>query len=191
MWIIAVHVDDMVLLTPSTEITAQLHHELKRHFEVSNLGPIRQVVGLEVTRDRAAHTLTLRQSQYIDRILQRFGMADANGIHTPADAHIRLQCMPDDTALQANAPDRMLYQAIVGSLMYAAIGTRPDIAYAVQQLSQFAANPTAEHFTAAKRVLWYLKATRDLGIVYQTDTADTMPMVTAYSDADWGNHVDD
>ena len=75
--------------------------------------------------------------------------------------------------------------------MYAAIGTCPDIAYAVQQLSQFAANLTTEHFTAAKCILWYLKATHDLSIVYQTNTADTIPTVTTYLDADWGNHVDD
>ena len=118
-------------------------------------------------------------------------MADANGIHTPADAHIHLQCMPDNTTLQVNTPDCMLYQAIIGSLMYAAIGICPDIAYAVQQLSQFAANPTGEHFTATKHVLWYLKATCNLGIVYHTDTADAMPTVTTYLDADWGNHIDD
>ncbi|CDO72947.1 hypothetical protein BN946_scf185002.g132 [Trametes cinnabarina] len=65
--IVAVHVDDMTMLTSSPETTDALKQELSAFFELSDLGPIRQVVGLEVTRDRAARTLTLRQTQYIDR----------------------------------------------------------------------------------------------------------------------------
>ncbi|KAJ2968982.1 hypothetical protein NUW54_g13069 [Trametes sanguinea] len=145
--IMAVHVDDMTILASSLETTESLKRELSAHFELSDLGPIRQVVGLEVLRDPTARMLTLWQTQYIDRILARFGMADANPVDTPLDAHVRLRVHDGE----ANEQTRQLYQAMVGLLMYAALGTRPDITHAVQQLSQYASNPAPAHITAAKR----------------------------------------
>ena len=68
-------------------------------------------------------------------------------------------------------------------------GSRPDIAHAVQQLSQFSSNPSPAHSTAAKCVLRYIKGTRTLGIVYYHD--DTPPEPIGYSDADWANNPDD
>ena len=185
VWIVGVHVDDMLTLTPSSQHTTALHAELKKHFDLSKLGDVHQLVGLEVTRDRDAGTLTIRQTSYIDRILARFGMTDCNPVTTPLDPNERLRIHdgPEDAQL------RMQYQAIVGSLMYAALGSRPDIAHAVQQLSQFSSNPSPAHSTAAKRVLRYLKGTRTLGIVYYDD--NTPPEPIGYSDADWANNPDD
>ena len=78
------------------------------------------------------------------------------------------------------------YQSLVGSLMYAMTGTRPDLAYAVSQLSQFNAKPTAIHLTAAKRVLRYLKGHADLGITYRDDDNS----LNGYCDTDWGANED-
>ena len=75
-----------------------------------------------------------------------------------------------------------LYQSMVGSLMYAAIGTRPDIAHAVTILSRHCARPLEMHITAAKRVFRYLKKTQDHGITYKSDFFGTL---SAYTDADW------
>ena len=180
--IVGVHVDDMLTMTSSPADTDALYDELSNHFELSRLGPVKQIVGLEVTRDTAAGTLTIRQAQYIDRILARFGMTNANPVDTPMDANKRLRAHdgPEDPEL------RSLYQAIVGSLMYAALGSRPDIALAVQQLSQYASNPGPDHLTAAKRVLRYLKGTRTLGLAYYTDASADRPLEPfGYSDADW------
>ena len=174
----------MLTLTPSSQHTTALHAELEKHFDLSKLGDVHQLVGLEVTRDRDAGTLTIHQTSYIDRILARFGMTDCNPVTTPLDPNeqLRIHDGPEDTQL------RMQYQAIVGSLMYAALGSRPDIAHAVQQLSQFSSNPSPAHSTAAKRVLRYLKGTRTLGIIYYNN--NTPPEPIGYSDADWANNPD-
>jgi hypothetical protein len=82
--------------------------------------------------------------------------------------------------------DETEYQSLVGSLMYAMTGTRPDLAYAVSQLSQFNARPTSTHLTAAKRVLRYLKGHADLGITYGDDDDS----LNGYCDADWGANED-
>ncbi|KAJ2985252.1 hypothetical protein NUW54_g10210 [Trametes sanguinea] len=187
--IVAVHVDDMTMLTSSAETTTSIKREISAHFEISDLGPIRQVVGLEVVRDHNAGTTILKQTQYIDRILARFGMSDAKPVDTPLDPNVHLRAHDGPRGPDA----RTHYQAIVGSLMYAALGTRPDISHAVQQLSQYSSNPSTTHLTAAKRVLRYLKGSRNLGITYhrppEGPAAPLEPV--GYSDADWGNDLDD
>jgi hypothetical protein len=77
---------------------------------------------------------------------------------------------------------------MVGSLMYAAILTRPDIAFAAQTLSQFNLNPGPAHLTAVKCVFRYLRATLDLGILYRPDQHSALEL---FSDADWVNSPDD
>jgi hypothetical protein len=79
------------------------------------------------------------------------------------------------------------YQVAIGSLMYAAITTRPDISFPVQQLSQYSSNPGQEHWEAAKRVIRYLKGTRNHCLVL----GGTGPLLlTGYTDADWANDPD-
>lgn len=182
--LVAVHVDDMTTLTSSPADSDALANELESHFELSKLGDIRQVVGLEVERDRAHGTLMLRQAQYIVRVLEHFGMTNANPVDTPLDANVHL--VHHDGPKDPDA--RSLYQAIVGSLMYAVLSTRTDIAHAIQQLSQYSSNPGPVHLTAAKHVLRYLKGTPDFGLTYRrTDTLEPF----GYSDADWVNDLDD
>jgi len=81
------------------------------------------------------------------------------------------------------------YQAVVGSLMYAALATRPDISYAVAALSRYNSRPFTSHMTAAKRVLQYLKSTADFrlhfnGIGIGIDIGNSL---VGYSDSDWAN----
>ena len=72
--------------------------------------------------------------------------------------------------------------------MYAAIGTWPDISFAVQTLSQFMSNPGPAHWSAVKHVFRYLNGTRDLGIIYHKE-GEVEPL--AYSDANWGANMND
>ena len=84
--------------------------------------------------------------------------------------------------------DRLNYQSMVGSLLYAAVATRPDIAQAVSAVAKFSAEPTVAHLTAAKRILRYLK-----GIIYACLLYSKSGNVEmrAYSDADWAGDQDD
>jgi hypothetical protein len=148
-----------------------------------DLETLRQIVGLELERDVEAATLKIKQSQYIKRILQKFGMADSHPVSTPLDPNVQLVKTPDNK--HQNIPD---YRSAIGSLMYASVGTQPDISFAVQTLSQFLSNPGPAHWTAVKRVFWYLNGSQDLGIIY-TKGGEVEPL--AYSDADWGANVND
>lgn len=76
---------------------------------------------------------------------------------------------------------RKKYQSAVGLLMYAMLGTRPDIAFSVSVVSRFCANPTEEHWKLVKRIMCYLRATVDFELVFQGDLKD----LSGYTDSDW------
>ena len=79
----------------------------------------------------------------------------------------------------------MYYQQMTGTLIYATIGTRPDIAFAATRLSQYNSNPTEEHIKYARYVLRYLKGTKELKIVYDGSSDSRL---IRYSDSDWGEN---
>src|SRR5690606_19148660 len=96
--------------------------------------------------------------------------------------HRLMAAGPDDTRA-----DKTLYQQIIGSLMYLVTATRPDLAYTITHLSQFNSDPSQTHYVAAKRVLKYLKGTRDFRLVYPFG----QPLrLSGYSDASYGNCFD-
>ena len=117
-------------------------------------------------------------------MLKKFGQTEAKPVSTPADLNVKLQ--KEDGV--SRPVDTVTYQSIVGSLLHAAITTRPDIAQAVGVVSKFCANPTQSHLTAAKRILRYLKGTVYLGLSYKKCADGNL---IGYSDADWAGDVDD
>jgi transposase InsO family protein len=181
--ITSVHIDDMTIFGSDQNAVAEMKVELKGHFTITDLGEAKQIVGLELERDVEAATLKIMQSQYIKRVLQKFGMTDSHPVSTPLDPNVKLVKTPETE--HYDIPD---YRSAIGSLMYAAVGTRPDISFAVQTLSQFMSNPGPAHWTAVKRVFRYLNGTRDFGIIYRKG-GEVEPF--AYSDADWGANVND
>jgi hypothetical protein len=181
--ITSVHIDDMTILGSDIDAITDMKAELGKYFTITDLGEAKQIVGLELDRDMEAGTLKIKQTLYIKKVLEKFGMADSHPVSTPLDPNVKLVKTPDDE--HHDIPE---YRSAIGSLMYAAIGTRPDISFAVQTLSQFMSNPGPAHWSAVKRVFRYLNGTRDLGIIYRKG-GEVEPL--AYSDADWGANVND
>ena len=107
-------------------------------------------------------------------MLETFGQTEAKPVSTPANLNVKLQ--KEDGF--SRPVDVTSYQSIVGSLLYAAIETRPDIALAVGVVSKICANPTQNHLTETKRILRYLKATAYLGLSYTGVTNLIYPFVT-------------
>ena len=103
---------------------------------------------------------------YIENALKRFKLQDANNTKTPLPAGIHLEKSEQPVALDT----KTYYQQIIGMLIYAAIGTRPDIAFATTRLSRFNNNPTEEHIKYTRYVLRYLKGTKELKIKYNGDS---------------------
>jgi len=160
-WSITVWVDDLLLFTTWDEGMANLKMALEKIFDVTDLGDPSRIVGIEITRTK--ETLTISQPLYIDSILRKYGMEHVNPVSTCLDPNHKLE--PNKEIREPNQSND--YASLIGSLQYLAIATRPDIAFAVNRLASYTANPSLEHYGAAKRLLRYIKGTRDYGITYQ------------------------
>jgi hypothetical protein len=180
--IIAVHVDDMTILASDDTLMSQAKAELGSKFDVQDLGPVRQILGMEVTRDLTSGSITLTQTQYLKKILERFGMTNCHPVTTPLDPNVKLEKTPDDTPVTPELWSE--YSAAVGSFNFAATTTRPDMKHTVHELSQYLNNPSSTHWSAAKRVLRYISGTLNLGITYSPSDSDP----DIYSDANWGTN---
>ena len=145
------------------------------------MGQLHYCLGVNIVYGQSC--VWLHQKQYITLMLRKFGLADANTVSTPADCNVKL--VKDDCV--SNSTDQAEYQSMVGSLLYIAMGTRPDIAQAVGAVSKFCSNPTEAHKTAVKRIFRYLKKTINLALKYCKDGKP----ITGFSDADWAGDLDD
>ena len=135
-----------------------IKQELSEQFEMIDLMEIHQHLGFEVTQNRTLKTIKINRRSYIKEILARFKMLDCKPVSTPMHVNVKLtkgMCpqSTDEKEEMATVP----YQAAVGSLMYAMVVTRPDIACAIGDVSQYLTNPGMTHWTAVKRILCYLK----------------------------------
>jgi len=128
---------------------------------LNDLGHAGQFLGLEITT--GSDYLFLNQKRFIQTVLNQFGMADCNSVSTP------LEVKPfGPTTPECDKGNQAKHQSIVGSLMYLAIGSRPDISYALGMLSKFSINLSAVHLAAVKRLLRYIKGTIHLGLYYHS-----------------------
>jgi hypothetical protein len=189
MLILGLYVDDLFLFTPSTALLDRFKAQLSQQFRMEDLGELSLMLGMRVVRDRAARTLTISQGSYVEKLLVRFN-APLNAVSTPMEHGLQLYAAP--TEYKADAADVTRYQAVIGALMYAASGTRPDIAFAVHALGRFSSRPDDTHWAAVKHLLRYLRGTADRGISYTaTASKRAHPQLACYGDADYAGCLDD
>ena len=173
--------DDCAITSSSPELLQDYKHNINARHSITNLGPIHWLLGIKVTRDCKAHTISLLQGSYIDTIINHFELSKAKTIPTPIVPGISylIKDVPADkteAARMAKTP----YREAIGSLMYAAITTRPDISFAVLTLSQFLENPGEAHWEAVKRVFRYLSRTKTHALTYGGEQHE----LTGYTDTD-------
>ena len=193
---LVVYVDDFLLAASSRSFMNEVKAKLSATFKMRDLGPATYIVGIQIIRNRTKRTISLCQSQYARAIVKRCGMADSKPMSTPMAPNPRLTREdPDEntTILEMDINGcRVSYSSIVGSLMYAAMGTRPDLAYTVGVLGRYSSSPKRCHWTAAKRALRYLNSTADM--VLRFDGKDlSMDMdfkFHGFSDSDWSGDPD-
>ena len=145
-----VYVDDIILISSSAAAADRLVIALRDDFAVKDLGALHFFLGLEVSRSSAG--LTLTQKKYSLDLLRRAGMLKCKHAITPMSATDRLSALDGDLLSTDDATE---YRSLVGGLQYLTI-TRPDVSYAVNRVCQFLHAPRTSHFTAVKRILWYI-----------------------------------
>lgn len=165
--ILAIHIDDCLITGSSTHLPTEYKWQLAAKYKLTDLGPISWLLGIKVSRDLSARTLALLQHAYIEAIIMHFNFDDLKPISTPMDPSLQLsksQC--PKLAADISRMRRVLYKEAIRSLMYTAMGTFPDITFAVSTLVQFSQNPGWVHWEAVKRVFCYLLSTKTLSLVY-------------------------
>ncbi len=138
--------------------------------------------------NRSRGILGLSQRTYIDKVLQRYGMQNSKPGDTPVakgDKFSLNQCPKN--SLESQEMQKIPYASAVGSLMYAQVCTRPDIAYIVGMLGRYLSNPGMDHWRAAKRVMRYLQRTKEYMLTYRR--LDQLELI-GYSDSDFAGCQD-
>ena len=167
-----------------------LKADLTAEFEMEDLGDASFVLGVEIVRDRARRTITISQTAYTKAVVDRHITGPRHKQHTPMESSARHVKATNEQ--QATPQAIRSYQSAIGSIMFAMLCTRPDIAFSVAILSKFAQNPTPLHEAGVQRVLCYLHGTTTRGITYKGTTAITEePQLTGYCDSDCAADRDD
>jgi hypothetical protein len=183
----AVHVDDFLSVADPPSENAAFKAQMKQIWTISDLGEARFCVGIAISRDKEARTVSLSQTALIDRVVTQFGQQDAYPMKTPMDPGLKLR-RPSDVAPSDQAElSKYPYRSLVGCLLYLSVASRPDITYAVQQLSQFLDSYSYAHWNAAIRVVRYLKGTRNLKLVLGGGNPISL---VGFTDSDWANCLD-
>lgn len=183
--IVSVHVDDMTLFARTDEELAQLKGELRSKFEVTDLGPLTHILGMEIQRDDDG-SYHLHQTAYARRILESVGMDKSNPVSTPLDHNIKLTLPAENDPAVGDPEFCRQYRSGLGKLAYLAWATRPDLSHAIQHLSQFSQRPTPDHMSSLKRVYRYVQGTTTLGLHFKPNGR-----LITFSDADWANDATD
>ncbi|KAJ9679813.1 hypothetical protein PVL29_021660 [Vitis rotundifolia] len=183
------YVDDILLASNDSDLLIETKHMLSTHFNMKDLGEASYVLGIKILRDRANGVLKLSQRTYIEKILKRFNMHNCSSTKAPivkGDKFSKAQCPQNDD--EREEMRTIPYSSVVGSLMYAQVCTRPDIAFVVGVLGRYLSNPGSQHWKAAKKVLRYLQGTKDFMLTYRrTNILD----VVGFCDADFAGCIDD
>ena len=136
----------MLVAGPNKDRIQELKAQLAREFEMKDLGPKNKILGMQIHQDRNNKKIWLSQKNYLKKILRRFNMQDCESISTPLPINFKFSssmCPSNET--ERKEVFRVPYASAVGSLMFAIIYTRPDIAQAVGAISRYMANPGKEH----------------------------------------------
>ena len=184
--IVMVHVDDGIAASNKKSNLVDIGTHLGSEFIMHTVPPTRYI-GLNISRDRPNKRVFISQSHMIEKLSSRFGMSKMIPKTIPADPSIRLiasKC-PKSEGEKTTSP--YPYREAVGALLYLALMTRPDISYAVGQVSKYCQNPNESHWNAVTQIFAYLNGTMDFGIWLGGERTGLI----GYTDADFAGDKSD
>lgn len=178
--IVALFVDDFFLFNNDPTKSKKLKLILEERYDIKDLGEANFLLGMKLARDKETGEIKLTQKEYAIDVLKRYNMSDCKPVSTP----LEMKSSKKSEAEERDTIEGTPYQNLIGSLMYLAICTRPDLSYTLSYLSQFNKHPTKRNWQDAKRVLRYLKGTIEYGVTFKKDELK----MYGYIDSDWGGN---
>lgn len=185
--VIFVYVDDIISAARFDSNLNHFFNFLLKKFPVKDLGFPATVLGIQIDKqfdDQGRFHLLLHQEKYCSKILANFDSGNKSIRSTPMESI--LEKGPSEGAF-LDSEGKQLYQRIVGSILYLAVCTRPDLAYSSSMLGKFCSEPRYNHLIAAYRVLHYIRGSLSLGLTYKCDTMDSLQ---AFADSDHCSETD-
>lgn len=180
---VLLYVDDLLIMSSDQKKINVIKNLLNKEFEMTDIGKAETFLGMFIQQNIEDGTITLNQTQYLKKVLQKFGMSDCKSIATPIEVGLNLQ--KGNSSELPNIP----YRELIGCLIYATITARPDLCAAVNYFSQFQSCYTMEHFTHAKRILRYIQGTLNMKMVFHKN--EKANLLVGFTDSDWGNDKND
>ena len=175
------HVDDCTIIATTVCLIEELKVSLYKHVEVTDLGKLHWMLGIEVKRDRQGHTMHLLQYAYIDSILHHYHLSDLKPLMMLMDHQVRLSTNhAPSSVVECVIMCDIPYCEAVSALNWAALAMHPDIAFAVAMVARFVANPGPIHWEAVKQIFCYLSGMCDLWLTYSKASKP----LEGYADAD-------
>jgi hypothetical protein len=175
--LLLVYVDDIVITGTDSSLIEHLKQNLQASFHMKDLGPLTYFLGLAVHTDSSG--IFLNQHKYTQDLISLAGLQDYSLVDTPMKVNVKFRSEKGDLLF-----DPTVFQQLVGNHLTI---TRPDISFAVQQVSQFMQTPRHLHLATVRRIIRYLRGSSSRGLFFPTGSS--LRLVT-YSDADWAGCPD-
>uniref|UniRef100_A0ABD2WKS0 Reverse transcriptase Ty1/copia-type domain-containing protein n=1 Tax=Trichogramma kaykai TaxID=54128 RepID=A0ABD2WKS0_9HYME len=183
--ILVLYVDDIILASNCHAKMTEIRDNLCKEFKMKDLGEPKVYLGMEIQRDRKNRKIELKQSEYIERILEKFKMTECKPQATPMITRQakKIESKIPEKQQEMMTPFRGPFREAIGSLLYLAGVTRPDIAYAVNLLSRRQIAPTIGDWMEVKRIFRYLRGSTNEGLVYRAKEDE----MKVYTDSSFGD----
>lgn len=146
-------------------VITRLKQELTATFEMVGMGPISFYFSLKVTRDRKKKTFKFSQPAYIDKIFTKFYFNSTKILNMSMNK----TSLPPNKGKKAIVAEKECYHGMIRFIIFSMVETRPNIAYATLVMSHFIKNPSHLPSKAVKTIFCYLKAIKDLEIIYKRE----------------------
>lgn len=173
--IIAVYVDDLLVIGNNFEAIESFKQQMSQNFEMTDLGKLNYYLGIEVEQGEGC--IKLRQTGYAKKIIEKAGMKGCNPTKYPMDPKEQI-----DKDEGGKTVDVTRYKSIIGGLRYL-VHTKPDIAYSVGIASRYMERPTTVHQNAVERIFRYVQGTLHFGLVYSKNSGNNI--VIAFLTVTW------
>ncbi|CAI7796842.1 unnamed protein product [Closterium sp. NIES-53] len=193
-----VYVDDILIFSTSSDLVKEVMLKLQDKFKYRALGNVNFYLGLHIERDVEKWCMRVHQRKYLEALAANFGQSKGY-VATPFPSGFKCVKGPEEESV--GEEERRRFHSLVGSLMYAAVNTRPDAAFATGQLARVVQCPNEEQVVAGMSVAKYLGQTPTVGLQYsaaaqrrQKGVDGVEPgrlFLTAFSDACYASEAED
>ncbi|CAI7799493.1 unnamed protein product, partial [Closterium sp. NIES-54] len=191
-------VDDILIFSPSSDLLKEVMLKLQDTFKCKALGDVNFYLKLDIERDVEKRCMRVHQRKYLEALAANFGQSEGH-VATPFPSGFK--CVKGLEEESVGEEERRHFHSLVGSLIYAVVNTRPDVAFATGELARVVQCPNKEQVAAGMRVAKYLGQTPTVGLQYLAATqrrhkgADGVEpghlFLTAFSDASYASELED